>query len=822
MKRTFLVVLLLFASSLTATRASNQVVTDTGDSGGPNQLRAKIATAQSSGGGAITFTTGTATIVLMNGALPSITTNTVIDGGNKITISGNNAFQIFSVNNGATLTLNNITISRGFNDGDGGAIVNSGTLNINSSKFLDNKTTSAWSGGAILSLGSLNITNSEFGFNQAGNGGALYPRFVSSATTITGSNFHDNTTLNTTNGWGGAMLLWDGAQVTVQNSQFTNNMANSGDFSSSTIDRGGAIYVTFNSSSTVDNSQFAGNSAFFGGAIYVDAGGTLTLTRSELHDNSIGVFDGTQGGGAIYNGGILTIDTDQLHDNRADGSGAAIENIASGSLTVRNSVLRHNQGDSGGAIENSGNATVETSTLADNSATNYGGAIDAADRTDTSKSMTLTASTLSGNSAGLHGGAIESEMKLTLTNVTLSGNTGPEIIDHYTRLITLTNVTLAQNTGRGLSLQAGATLALRNTLLASNAGGNCSGAVTSSGFNLADDTSCGLTNTGDHQGAGFNPHLGPLQNNGGPTETQLPGSAPAIDGGTPIGAPGRDQRGYLRAGAAPDIGAAEFGGALPHSLGNISTRAFVQTGNNVMIGGLIVSGGGPKKIILRALGPTLAQPPFNVPNALANPLLELHASTGALITSNDNWGSAANAAAISSSGFAPPNNLESAVLTSLNPGNYTAIVRGVNNTTGVALIEAYDLDSTAGSEFGNISTRGFVQTGNNVMIAGVIVKGPDSENVLIRGLGPTLSQFGVTNVLADPTLDLRDANGNLISSNDNWKDTQQTQIQATGLAPPNDKESAISATLSPANYTAILRGKNNTTGNGLVEVYALN
>ena len=94
--------------------------------------------------------------------------------------------------------------------------------------------------------------------------------------------------------------------------------------------------------------------------------------------------------------------------------------------------------------------------------------------------------------------------------------------------------------------------------------------------------------------------------------------------------------------------------------------------------------------------------------------------------------------------------------------------------------------------------------------------------MLIRGLGPTLSQFGVTNVLADPTLDLRDANGNLIGSNDNWKDTQQTQIQATGLAPPNDKESAISATLSPANYTAILRGKNNTTGNGLVEVYALN
>jgi len=151
------------------------------------------------------------------------------------------------------------------------------------------------------------------------------------------------------------------------------------------------------------------------------------------------------------------------------------------------------------------------------------------------------------------------------------------------------------------------------------------------------------------------------------------------------------------------------------------------------------------------------------------------------------------------------------------------IVRGVNNTTGNALIEGYDLDgSTTASKFSNISTRSFVETDNNVMIAGVIVQGPNSANVIIRGLGPTLSQFGVTNVLADPTLELRDASGNLISFNDNWKDTQQTQIQATGLAPPNDKESAISATLSPANYTAILRGKNNTTGNALVEVYALN
>jgi arylsulfatase A-like enzyme len=267
----------------------------------------------------------------------------------------------------------------------------------------------------------------------------------------------------------------------------------------------------------------------------------------------------------------------------------------------------------------------------------------------------------------------------------------------------------------------------------------------------------------------------------------------------------------------------EFGGTVPATLSDISTRGFVETGNNVLIGGLIVSGAESKQVILRALGPTLGQPPFNVPHALANPMIELRDSTGALIIANDDWGSAPNAQAISASGKAPPNRLESAILTSLNPGNYTVIVRGVNNTTGNALIEGYDLDrSTTASEFSNISTRSFIGTGNNVMIAGVIVRGPGSANVIVRGLGPTLSQLGVTNVLADPTLELRDASGNLISFNDNWKDTQQTQIQATGLAPPNDNESAIIATLSPGSYTAILRGNDSTTGNGLVEVYALN
>jgi hypothetical protein len=164
--------------------------------------------------------------------------------------------------------------------------------------------------------------------------------------------------------------------------------------------------------------------------------------------------------------------------------------------------------------------------------------------------------------------------------------------------------------------------------------------------------------------------------------------------------------------------------------------------------------------------------------------------------------------------------LESAILTTLNPGAYTAIVRGFQNSTGTALVEVYDM-SVGSTELSNISARGFVQTGDNVMIAGVIVQF-HNKRVIVRALGPTLTGLGVSNALADPTMELRDVNGALLAFNDDWKITQQSEIAATGLAPPNILESAIVRTLLPGNYTAIVRGFNNTTGNALVEVYALN
>jgi hypothetical protein len=255
----------------------------------------------------------------------------------------------------------------------------------------------------------------------------------------------------------------------------------------------------------------------------------------------------------------------------------------------------------------------------------------------------------------------------------------------------------------------------------------------------------------------------------------------------------------------------------PADLVNISTRMEVLTGTSVLIAGFIITGTDNKQVLLRALGPTLAQ--FGVVGALADTTIELHNGAGTIIATNDNWKDTQQAA-IAATGKAPPNNLESAILITLAPGNYTVVVRGKNGTTGVGLVDVYDLNQAVNSSLTNISTRGFVDTGVNVMIGGLI-SSTGNVKVIVRALGPTLAQFGVQNVLADPTLELHDANGALVASNDNWQDTQKVAIQASGLAPPNANEPAIIITKPAGNGTAIVRGKNNTTGNALVEVYRL-
>jgi hypothetical protein len=262
---------------------------------------------------------------------------------------------------------------------------------------------------------------------------------------------------------------------------------------------------------------------------------------------------------------------------------------------------------------------------------------------------------------------------------------------------------------------------------------------------------------------------------------------------------------------------------------NISTRTRVSTDEKVLIAGFIVTGTDPKRVIIRGIGPSLS----NIPGSLSDPVLELHQGNTTLAT-NDNWKTrqdgSSQQAEVEATTIPPKNDLESAIVMTLAPGTYTAILSGKNNTTGIGVVEVYDLDQSANSELANLSSRGFVDLNNDVMIGGVIVGGANTDGkatVLVRALGPSLNSDQIHDALPDPVLELHDSNGTTLATNDNWKINDQSQqsqenaIRATTIAPSNDFEAALIATLSPGTYTAVVRGKNNTTGVALVEVYNL-
>ena len=259
----------------------------------------------------------------------------------------------------------------------------------------------------------------------------------------------------------------------------------------------------------------------------------------------------------------------------------------------------------------------------------------------------------------------------------------------------------------------------------------------------------------------------------------------------------------------------------PARLSNISTRVPVRKGDGAGIAGFIIQGPTAKRVIIRGLGPSLKANGQPIPGRLKNPTVALRDSNGAVIAQNDDWRDSQQQGAIEASGLAPSDDRESAIIRKLQPGSYTAVLRGVGDTEGIALAEVYELDSSDASQLVNLSTRGPVETGDNVLIGGFILRGNTPAPVLLRAIGPELKEQGVPNAVDDPTMELRDANGELIRSNDNWRDDQQAKIKATGIAPKDDRESAIFQLLGAGNYTAIVRGK----GSGdvaLVEVYGLN
>jgi hypothetical protein len=248
----------------------------------------------------------------------------------------------------------------------------------------------------------------------------------------------------------------------------------------------------------------------------------------------------------------------------------------------------------------------------------------------------------------------------------------------------------------------------------------------------------------------------------------------------------------------------------------------VQTGDNVGIGGFIITGSVPKHILVRAIGPSLTQ--FGVPNVLADPMLELHGPGSFVTVMNNNWReNPTQEAQIQATGIAPADDLESAIDATLAPGAYTAIVRGSgSNGSGVALIEVYNLNQAASSRLDNISTRAFISTGDDIVIAGFILGGQSGpDRVIVRGIGPSLTTAGVPDALADPTLELHDNNGALLVANNDWQDDpiQASELTSAGLAPSSNLESGIVTNLPPGLYTALLAGGNNGSGIGLVEVY---
>jgi Galactose oxidase, central domain/Kelch motif len=263
------------------------------------------------------------------------------------------------------------------------------------------------------------------------------------------------------------------------------------------------------------------------------------------------------------------------------------------------------------------------------------------------------------------------------------------------------------------------------------------------------------------------------------------------------------------------LASAELYGGQPAQLLNIATRLRVQTGENVLIGGFIITGTDPKRVIVLGVGPSLAQ---FFSGSLSNPTLELYQGD-TVLQMNDDW-KTDQQAEIEATGLAPTNDLESAVVRTLDPGSYTAILRGKGDATGIGVVQAYDLNQAANSKFGNIATRGFVDNGDNVMIGGFII-GPagGATTVVVRAIGPSLANFGINGALQDPTLELHDGNGATIASNDNWQDDPSQSSIPQSLQPGDPRESALFRVLASGSYTGVVRGAANSTGVGLVEVY---
>ena len=519
-----------------------------------------------------------------------------------------------------------------------------------------------------------------------------------------------------------------------------------------------------------------------GGALYISGGvGTFTITRNVFSANEARGFSANGSGGetgCIAWGGAMAVFSHNINvsNNVFVGNIARGGNGLSHPGTPKTGNENGGQGQ-GGAIYSGGTGTIINNTFYGNSAIGGNGGV---------------SSTGPGFGGPGAGGAIQASGQSVVNNIFVANvaTSGTGTVD------------VSSPSSAGALNATSAPSITRNLLFG----------------NLVS----GAASTGDTPGT--SPVSGDPLFHAAPANLHITPSSPAAGAGTATGAPSTDLDNVARPNP-PAIGAYEPTSVAPPNpprLSNISTRMQVLTGNDVMIGGFVIGGGSNKTVAIVATGPSLA--PFGISNFLANPTLTLvRSSDQAVLATNDDWQSASNQAQLQAAGFAPSNPLEAAILINLPPGAYTAIVQGVGGGTGVSVIGVYEVDGPT-IPLTNISTRGRVLTGNDVMIGGFVITGTGPQQVAIVATGPSLAPFGIANPLADPTIQLvRSSDQAVIDTNDNWQThANQAQLQAAGFAPSNPLESGILTTLPPGAYTVIVQGVGGGTGVAVIGVYKVN
>jgi len=585
----------------------------------------------------------------------------------------------------------------------------------------------------------------------------------------------------------------------------------------------------------------------------------VTKANARAGDNVIQIDPALNGFIVLSGGPIEIIDSNvgstviDLGDTRrmsVVGNGKRVFIVSAGDVTIRNMHILHGfaaDAEGGGAIFNAATLRVENCALAGNIATlttgpARGGAIANVGE------LVVDRCTFTGNSAPIGGAIYTAHGQLFVATCTLNtngANYGPDAsggaIHAASGDLELVHSTISGNdsTGKGGGITSGPSVGvnfLRNTIVAGNtspAGPDLHGEFEVQGCVIGNNSDATFTSNSFGKigtaAAPIDPQLDPIADNGGPTDTMATRfGSPALDAGfcpAAVGLAPIDQRGVgtvdllsigtsSQSAYACDCGAFEMSPAV---FANISTRLPVETGENVLIAGFIVNTpfqGPTTNVIVRGLGPSLQA--AGLTGTLGDPVLEVYNSSGLVVT-NNNWRDSQQQE-IQATGIPPASDLEAAVVRRLDPASYTAILRGNNGGTGLGLVELYDLEK-GGAIVANISTRGFVRTGQNVMIGGFILVGLDPAKILVRAIGPSLSAAGVQQPLQNPYLELYDGQGTKIAQNDNWQATQENVIAATGVAPSNPAESAILITLPAGSYTAVVSGVAGGTGVALVEAY---